>query len=124
MVARGCARRYLGQLSPDFMRIPLVYSLVLLVCSTGSLMAQRPGPARPVLVVADSGVQQRVVMRDGSELIGRITSVGDSTVQFQSTLGLMTLRSDDILRLSSERGGTVRDGQYYFPNPNATRLIF
>ena len=106
------------------MRLPLVYSLVLLVCSTGSLMAQRPAPARPVLVVADSGVQQRVVMRDGSELIGRITAVGDSTVQFQSTMGLMTLRSDDILGLSSERGGTMRHGQYYFPNPNATRLIF
>lgn len=77
-----------------------------------------------MLVVADSGVQQRVVMRDGSELIGRIVAIGDTTVQFQSGLGLMTLRSDDILRLTSERGGSMRDGQYYFPNPNATRLIF
>ena len=106
------------------MRLSLIYSFVVLVFSTGSLVAQRPAPARPVLVVADSGVQQRVVMRDGSELIGRITAVGDSTVQFQSTMGLMTLRSDDILGLSSERGGTMRHGQYYFPNPNATRLIF
>ena len=106
------------------MRFCLLNSLVVLVLSASSLLAQRPVPPRPALVVADSGVQQRVVMRDGSELIGRIISIGDSTVQFQSQLGLMTLRSDDILRLSSERGGTVRGGQYYFPNPNATRLIF
>jgi hypothetical protein len=106
------------------MRPRLFYPLLLLILAAGSLVAQRPAPARPVLVVADSGVQQRVVMRDGSELIGRIVSIGDTTVQFESRLGLMTLRSDDILRLSSERGGSMRDGQYYFPNPNATRLIF
>jgi hypothetical protein len=106
------------------MRLRLFYPLILLAASTGSLDAQRPPATRPVLVVADSGVQQRVVMRDGSELIGRIISIGDTTVQFQSGIGLMTLRSDDILRLTSERGGSTRDGQYYFPNPNATRLIF
>jgi hypothetical protein len=104
------------------MRLSL--SCLALILSAGSLGAQRPAPARPVLVVADSGVQQRVVMRDGSELIGRISSIGDSTVTFESQLGLMTLRSDDIVRLTSERGGTMRHGQYYFPNPNATRLIF
>jgi hypothetical protein len=106
------------------MRLRLIYPVVFLVVSAGSLVAQRPAPPRPVLVVADSGVQQRVVTRDGSELIGRIISVGDTTVQFQSALGLMTLRSDDIIKLTSETGGSMRDGQYFFPNPNATRLIF
>lgn len=106
------------------MRLRLFYPVVLLIVSAGSLVAQRPAPPRPVLVVADSGVQQRLVMRDGSELIGRIISVGDTTVQFQSALGLMTLRSDDIIKLTSERGGSIHNGQYYFPNPNATRLIF
>lgn len=106
------------------MRLRLFYPAVVLLVSAGSLVAQRPEPARPALVVADSGVQQRLVMRDGSELNGRIISIGDTTVQFQSQLGLMTLRSDDILKLTSERGGSVRNGQYYFPNPNATRLVF
>ena len=106
------------------MRLRLFYPVVVMVAWAGSILAQSPAPPRPVLVVADSGVQQRVVMRDGSELIGRIISVGDTTVQFQSALGLMTLRSDDIIKLTSERGGSIRNGQYYFPNPNATRLIF
>lgn len=64
------------------------------------------------------------MLRDGSELIGRILSVGDSTVQFQSALGVITIRSENIVKLQSDRGGAYRDGQYYFPNPNYTRLIF
>jgi hypothetical protein len=102
----------------------LSHSAALLLFAVSSLAAQRPEPPRPVLVVADSGVQQRIQLRDGSELIGRIVSIGDSTVQFESSLGVSTIRSNDILRLSSERGGIVKHGQYYFPNPNATRLIF
>jgi hypothetical protein len=106
------------------MRLPLFCPVVALLVSAGSLVAQRPEPPRPVLVVADSGVLQRLVTRDGSELIGRIISIGDTTIQFESRLGLMTLRSDDIVKVTSERGGSTRNGQYYFPNPNATRLIF
>ena len=96
----------------------------MLVTAAGSAGAQRPLPARPVLVPADSGVQQRIILRDGSELIGRILSVDDSTVQFQGTIGVMTIRSENIIKLAQERGGSYRNGQYYFPNPNSTRLIF
>lgn len=96
----------------------------MLLTATGTATAQRPLPPRPVLVPADSGVQQRIVLRDGSELIGRILSVGDSTVQFQGTIGVMTIPSESIIRLANERGGAYRNGQYYFPNPNSTRLIF
>ena len=106
------------------MRLRLVSLILAFAFAPAAASAQRPVPTGPVLVVADSGVQQRIQLRDGSELVGRIVSVGDSTVQFQSSLGTTTIRSSDILRLQSERGGIVRNGQYYFPNPNATRLIF
>ena len=96
----------------------------MLLTAVGSATAQRPLPPRPVLVPADSGVQQRLVLRDGSELIGRILSVGDSTVQFQGTFGVMTIPSESIIKVANERGGAYRNGQYYFPNPNSTRLIF
>ncbi len=106
------------------MRLRLFCSLALLALAPGRASAQRPLPLPPVLVPADSGIQQRILLRDGSELIGRILSVGDSTVQFQSTLGVITIRSENIIKLASERGGKYQNGQYYFPNPNATRLIF
>ena len=106
------------------MRLRLVSSWVFLAVAGSTAAAQRPEPPRPVLVVADSGVQQRIQLRDGSELIGRIIAIADSTVQFQSSIGVSTIRSSDILKLSNDRGGVVRNGRYYFPNPNATRLIF
>lgn len=75
-------------------------------------------------MVADSGTLQRIQLRDGSELIGRITAIGDTTVQFESSIGVTTIRRSDILNAAGERGGMVRNGTYYFPNPNATRLVF
>ena len=75
-------------------------------------------------MVADSGVLQRLTLNDGSELLGQIIAVGDTSVQFRSALGVITIRSGDILKLASERGGKMKLGQYYFPNPNSTRLIF
>ena len=106
------------------MRLRLFFSLAMLVTAGASATAQQPVPAGPVLVPADSGVRQRLVLRDGSELIGRILSIGDSTVQFDGTIGVMTIRSETILKVTSEQGGAYRNGQYYFPNPNSTRLIF
>lgn len=106
------------------MRLRLSSLVVLLVLAASTLGAQRPESPRPALVVADSGVLQRIQLRDGSEVIGRIIAINDSTVQFQSSLGVSTIRSSDILKLSIESGAVVKNGQYYFPNPNATRLIF
>jgi hypothetical protein len=106
------------------MRLRLFSLLFAFALAPAPAFAQRPVPPGPVLVVADSGVLQRLQLRDGSELVGRITAVGDSTVQFQSSLGTTTIRSADVLKVQTERGGIVRNGQYYFPNPNATRLIF
>ena len=45
-------------------------------------------------------------------------------MQFQSTIGVMTIHSESIIKVAAERGGSYRNGQYYFPNPNSTRLIF
>lgn len=106
------------------MRLRFLLLGLALAVVPAPVIAQRPVPGAPVLAVADSGVLQRLQLRDGSELVGRIVSIGDSTVQFQSGIGTSTIRSADILRVQAERGGIVRNGQYYFPNPNATRLIF
>lgn len=105
------------------MRLPSFCTALLLGLATSPLPAQYV-PPRPALVVADSGVMQRIQLRDGSELIGRITAITDSTVQFQSSLGVSIIRSSDVLKLDTDRGGVVKNGEYYFPNPNATRLIF
>lgn len=110
--------------NPLDMRLRFFWLVFAFALVPAPALAQRPAPAGPVLVVGDSGVLQRIQLRDGSELVGRIISIADSTVQFHSSLGTTTIRSADILKLQAESGGIVRNGQYYFPNPNATRLIF
>jgi len=100
-------------------------SLILATIFASSAPAQAPaGRPAPVLVVAAEGVTQRLVLRDGSEMIGRITSVGPTSVQFESAIGSTTIPIDAIIELKEERGGKMVMGRYYFPNPNATRLIF
>lgn len=106
------------------MRLSLFPLVAALTFAVSPAAAQQGAPNAPVLAVADSGVMQRIQLRDGSELIGRIVAIGDTTVQFQSAIGVTTIRRSDILKASTDRGGVVRNGAYYFPNPNATRLVF
>jgi hypothetical protein len=102
---------------------PLSIVLALLVASP--TLAQVPaGRPAPVIAVAAEGVTQRLLLSDGSEMIGRIVSVGETSVEFESGIGRTTIPKSAILEVKDERGGKVVMGRYYFPNPNATRLVF
>lgn len=79
---------------------------------------------RPVLKPATEGRVQRITLHDGSELLGRIRTVSDSTVEFESSLGVTVIPIASIMAVKEELPGTLRRGRYYFPNPNETRLIF
>lgn len=108
-----------------FRGLPVLASLLLLGISARTTTAQVPAPqTRPTIVAADSGKMQRITLRDGSEILGRILSVGEHSVQFESALGVTAIAIDSIVAVKEERAGAVRRGRYYFPNPNATRLIF
>jgi hypothetical protein len=74
--------------------------------------------------VAAPGHTQRLVLTDGSQLIGRIVSIDSASVQFESSLGVTTIPIRAIVALRDEGSGAVRNGRYFFRNPNATRLIF
>jgi hypothetical protein len=106
------------------MRLPSL-SIVLAAVLASSAAAQVPaGRPVPAIVVAAEGVTQRLLLSDGSEMIGRIVSVGDTHVEFESAIGRTSIPKGAILEVKEERGGKVVAGRYYFPNPNATRLVF
>lgn len=68
---------------------------------------------------------QRLTLTDGSEVLGRVVAVAGDTVQFESALGITKIPRYAIKSIRVERPGRVsQGGQYYHPNPNATRLIF
>jgi hypothetical protein len=86
--------------------------------------AQEPPAARPVLQPPAAGKVQRLILKDGSQLLGRILSVDSASVQFESALGVSTIAIDAIVSVREETPGQVHQGRYYFRNPNASRLIF
>jgi hypothetical protein len=76
------------------------------------------------LRVPDSTKMQILILQDGSELIGRITAVSDSAVTFQSALGSSNVYRARIREIREIPVASLKSGQYWFANPNATRLYF
>ena len=107
-------------------RTPVWFLLAaFLATSLASVVrAQDSTRAIRVLPPASEGKVQRLTLKDGSQLVGKITAVDSTSIQFESALGVTTVPIDAIESVREETPGKVVEGRYYFPNPNATRLIF
>lgn len=102
--------------------IPVLLAAAFLLRPDQRLAAQqRP---LPVLAPPAEGKVQRLTLVDGSELLGRIVAVEGSVVRFESALGVTAIPRESIVAVREESPGRTRDGEYYFPHPNPTRLIF
>ncbi len=113
--------------TPNDMRAPtLVIALACLIALGVNHPTRLLGQAQPqqVLGPPSAGKVQRLTLTDGTQMIGRIVAVTDSTVDFESVLGTSTIKRAHITRVREENAGTTRNGRYYFANPNATRLLF
>lgn len=71
----------------------------------------------------EPGMVQRLTLNDGSTLIGKITAVGDEDVTFQSSMGEMTIKKENIKSIEEMPESSYRGGKYWYPNPNQTRLL-
>jgi hypothetical protein len=116
------------------MQIPSKQFLRSSICAVAVMMclltpgntagAQAASDVRSRMTVPDSTHLQIVTLTDGSTIFGRIVSVSADTVSFQTGAGTMQLSIKairDIRQISAE---DVREGDYWFPNPNSTRLFF
>jgi hypothetical protein len=95
-----------------------------LALSSSVAFGQASADVRNQLKVADSAHMQIVTLRDGSKLIGRITAVGTDTVTFESGVGTLALPVVNLSHVQEIAASNMRDGDYWFPNPNSTRLFF
>jgi hypothetical protein len=100
----------------------LVVSFCLLR-SVGSANAQAT-EARAKMTVPDSAHLQVVTLSDGSRIFGRIVSVTADTVTFQTGAGTMQLSAAAIREIKEFPASDLHEGEYWFPNPNSTRLFF
>lgn len=111
---------------------------VLAVCALAALptraAAQRPTPAeqeqrrraevRAQLAAADSLATVIVETRDGSTFVGRVVALEGDRVRFATAAGEVAFDLAAVTRVRTVAPEDVRDGAYWFPNPNATRLLF
>jgi len=86
---------------------------------------QTPAPPKPVEVrVADSTQTQVIRLRDGSSIVGRVIEVGPDTIRFAAAAGTLTIARADIVELREVATSSMRRGEVWPANPNATRLLF
>lgn len=67
---------------------------------------------------------QILSMKNGSSMFGRITQIGDSTITFVSDIGETKLNLSSIKSIKIIAAKNVKGGNYWFENPNLTRLYF
>ena len=103
--------------------MPLLPALILFVCliPCGPVLA---GTVADNLVIPEEGSTQILTLDDGSSLVGRITEIGDTEIKFHSDLGEMTIQIAKIREIRTVKESTIKNGQFWFPNPNQTRMLF
>ena len=112
--------------TPDFMR-PSTFictgfaALALATCPIG---AQTRPDIRSKLHVADSAQLQVLTLRDGSTLVGRISAIGPDSLTMDASSGTFTLSIASVTGVQYVSADRMKGGEYWFPNPNSTRLFF
>ena len=105
-------------------RAVLAFAVVLTLCGALPLGAQDNSPTRERLRVVDSSKVQIITIHDGSSLVGRISAVRTDSLDFETRMGRVTVAIADVREIVETDARKMRGGQYWFPNPNTTRLFF
>ncbi|HEX9310543.1 MAG TPA: hypothetical protein VF887_07010 [Gemmatimonadaceae bacterium] len=94
------------------------------LCSIRAVAGQTPNDVRTRMTVPDSAHLQMVTLKDGSTIFGRVVTSTADTVTFQTQAGTIQLGAGSVRQIKEIDVGDIRDGTYWFPNPNSTRLFF
>ena len=109
--------------NPTRAAVVSVLLIIAVYCLIGT-SASASDDVRKSLQIPPSGVNQILTLDDGSSLVGRITSIGEETIDFETDIGNMTIDIDKIKSIKEISETDIKEGEYWFPNPNRTRLYF
>ena len=76
------------------------------------------------LEIPDSTQVQILTVEDGSSFIGRIIEIAEEEIKFETKYGVLTFSIFEITEVKLVSEDRFKEGKYWFPNPNATRLFF
>ncbi|MES2521372.1 MAG: hypothetical protein V4617_01650 [Gemmatimonadota bacterium] len=104
------------------------FSLLAVVAAPRALLAQAGAPkhaeARNRVGTARPTDTLSVAMRDGSTFMGRVIAVRGDTAEMTTSVGTVRFALQDVTRANIVRAADIVNGEYWFPNPNTTRLLF
>ena len=87
-------------------------------------MAQISKKVADNLVIPDSTQIQIITTQDKSTVMGRILEIRENEVLFKAEFGVIVIPIAKIVNIEMAPVSALRQGEYWFPNPNATRLFF
>ena len=102
------------------------------ILALASVLAGQAGSPVPLhaqgaplgLTVLEPGRFQLLLTVGGERHAGRVVEVGAGEVRFETDEATLVIPIDRILSVQEIPASDIRNGQYWFPNPNATRLFF
>lgn len=97
----------------------LACALTVLFGAARAIDAQLPDTSR-----APSGPSHVLRTRDGSLFLGRLLAESADSVHFLTIGGEIAVVRSDVVELRPLPARLVRQGQYWAPDPNDTRLFF
>jgi hypothetical protein len=77
-----------------------------------------------VFAVQPEGNLQILTTQDGDRLIGRVIQITDGSIEFQLKHGKMTIEKSQVKSIKTIPSENIVKDEYWFPNPNASRLLF
>ncbi len=95
----------------------------LIVLSYPIHARENKGPQNAIKI-PDTGYVQVLTAQDGSTNIGKITKIGTDEIVFETDIGIINIPVDKISNIREVPESSIRNGKYWFPDPNATRLYF
>ena len=102
----------------------LCCALILIFLCLAPLQALDTSHIRGTLRLPDSLHVQMIKTSDGSTFIGRITEIKEYVVVFESDIGEVEIAILKIREITEVPATHIKEGAYWFPNPNDTRLFF
>ena len=97
---------------------------VFFILFLGGTMNAQESQIKVKLTIPDSTTIQILKTKDGSTLIGRIIEISESDIQFETNIGNLTIPIAKIENIKEAPVTSIKDGKYWFPNSNSTRLFF
>ena len=77
------------------------------------------------VVRQEPGKLAEIKLYDGSTIVGEIVSEDSRIIVVKSaTLGELTIKKSDIRELTEIEPSQIKEGRYWYKNPNSTRYLF